>query len=192
MVWCMARRSHIRLHLVSAAVVQAIQGVSATESGIRNLPSILGLVVFAIIGGGLATAFGQYVPLVLLSSAITAVGCGLLSTLKVNSSIGQWLRYQLIVAAGAGLGAQNVILVAQVAVPSTDMAMPTSILTFSQSLSCSIFLAVAQTIFQNQLVSNLAAEALHVNAASVIGAGPTGFRKTVSAERLPAVLRAYM
>lgn len=170
---------------------QAIQGVSATQSGIRNLPSILGLVVFAIIGGGLATAFGQYVPLVLVSSAITAVGCGLLSTLKVNSSIGEWLGYQLIVAAGAGLGAQNVMLVAQVAVPVTDMAMATSILTFSQSLSSSIFLAVAQTIFQNQLVKNLAVEAPDVIAASVISTGATGFRKTVSAEQLPAVLKAY-
>ncbi|KAI3326429.1 MFS general substrate transporter [Xylariaceae sp. AK1471] len=170
---------------------QAIQGVSATQSGIRNLPSILGLVVFAIIGGALATAFGQYVPLIIVSSVITAVGSGLLSTLKINSSTGHWLGYQLLMAAGAGLGAQNVMLVAQVAVPITDMAMATSILSFSQTLSSSIFLTVSQTIFQNQLISNLAAKAPEIDAASVISIGVTALRKSVTSEQLPAVLQAY-
>ncbi|GAP83929.1 putative MFS transporter [Rosellinia necatrix] len=170
---------------------QAIQGVSATQSGIRNLPSILGLVVFSILGGGLATAFGQYVPLMLISAAVTAIGSGLLSTLQVGSGIGHWLGFQILMAGGAGLGIQNVMLVAQVAVPKIDMAMATSILTFSQTLASSIFLAVAQTIFQNQLTGNLAAEAPEVNPDSVISTGATGFRKSVAPEQLPAVLRAY-
>ncbi|KAI1181190.1 MFS general substrate transporter [Nemania sp. FL0916] len=170
---------------------QAIQGVSATQSGIRVLPSILGIVVFSIIGGGLATTFGQYVPLLLVSSVISAVGCGLLSTLQVDSGIGYWVGYQIIMAAGAGLGVQNVLLVAQVAVPKSDMAMATSFLTFTQTLSSSIFLAVAQTIFQNRLISNLTTGSPQVDPASVIGTGATGFRKSVSVEQLPSVLRAY-
>ncbi|KAI2625238.1 MFS general substrate transporter [Xylaria nigripes] len=170
---------------------QAIQGVSATQSGIRNLPSILGLVLFSMIGGGLATVFGQYVPLILVSSVIMAVGSGLLSTLEVNSSIGYWLGYQILMAGGAGLGGPNVMLVAQVAVPQKDMAIATSLLTFSQTLSSAIFLAVAQNIFQNQLFSNLTAHAPEVDAASVISMGATGFRKSVPPDQLPAVLRAY-
>lgn len=72
---------------------QAIQGVSATQSGIRTLPTVLGLVLFSIVGGGAATALGQYVPLLLISSIITSVGAGLLSTLKVDSTIGYWFGY---------------------------------------------------------------------------------------------------
>jgi divalent metal cation (Fe/Co/Zn/Cd) transporter len=170
---------------------QAIQGVSATQSGIRNIPSVLGIVVFAIISGGLVTAYGQYVPFLIASSAITAVGSGLLSTLKVNSGTGQWLGYQIVMAGGAGLGIQNFLLVAQVAVPVTDMAMATSILSFSQTLSSAIFLAAGQTIFQNQLISNLAAKAPEVNAASVVDIGATALRKSVTSEQLPAVLEAY-
>lgn len=118
---------------------QAVKGVSATQSGIDNLPSILGLVIFSLIGGGLATALGMFTPLLIISSIITAVGSGLLSTLKVDSTIGYWFGYQVILAAGAGLGAQNVMLVAQVAVPMTEMPMAVSILTFTQTLSSSIF-----------------------------------------------------
>ncbi|KAI1644025.1 MFS transporter [Daldinia loculata] len=170
---------------------QAVKGVSATQSGIDNLPSILGLVVFSIIGGGLATVLGLYTPLLIASSAITAVGASLLSTLKVDSTIGYWFGYQIIVAAGAGLGAQNVMLVAQVAVPMADMPMAISILTFTQSLSSSIFLAVAQNIFQNQLIKNLVIRAPEVGSASVIRGGATALRDTVSPEQLPAVLEAY-
>ncbi|KAI1750141.1 MFS general substrate transporter [Xylaria castorea] len=170
---------------------QAIEGVSATESGIRTLPSILGQVVFALVGGGLATALGQFVPLLIVSSILSAVGAGLLSTLKVDSSIGFWLGYQIIMATGVGIGSQNVNLIGQVAVPSKDIAIATSILSFSGTLSSSIFLAVAQSVFQNQLIHNLAVKAPEVDAISVFSQGPTALRTSVNAEQLPAVLVAY-
>ncbi|KAI0101952.1 MFS transporter [Hypoxylon sp. NC0597] len=170
---------------------QAVKGVSATQSGLMNLPSILGLVIFSIVGGGLATALGMYTPLLIASSVITAVGSGLLSTLQVDSTIGYWFGYQVLLAAGAGLGAQNVMLVAQVAVPVTDMAMAISILTFTQTLSSSIFLAVAQNVFQNQLIKNLAASAPEVDSTAVINNGVTALRNSVPPDQLPAVLQAY-
>lgn len=37
---------------------QGVQGVSAVESGIRNLPLILGLVLFSIISGIGVSVFG--------------------------------------------------------------------------------------------------------------------------------------
>ncbi|KAI0865359.1 MFS general substrate transporter [Xylaria cubensis] len=170
---------------------QAIEGVSATESGIRTLPSILGQVVFALVGGGLATALGQFVPLLIVSSILSAVGAGLLSTLKVDSSTGIWLGYQLVMAAGVGIGSQNVNLIGQVAVPSTDIAIATSVLSFSGTLSSSIFLAVAQSVFQNQLIHSLAVKAPEVDAISIFSQGPTALRTIVTAEQLPAVLVAY-
>ncbi|KAI0887933.1 MFS transporter [Annulohypoxylon maeteangense] len=170
---------------------QAIKGVDATTSGLMNLPSILGLVIFAIIGGGLATALAMFTPLLIVSSAITAVGAGLLSTLKVDSTIGYWFGYQVVLAAGAGIGAQNVMLVAQVAVPLEDMAMATSIMTFTQTLASSIFLAVAQTIFQNQLIKNLTANAPDLNSSTIVNGGVTAIRDLVPPDQLPAVLQAY-
>ncbi|TVY28470.1 Efflux pump [Lachnellula hyalina] len=170
---------------------QAIQGVSATQSGIRNLPSILGLVVFSLIGGGLVTAVGYYTPFLILSSVVTAVGAGMLSTLKTNSRIGEWLGYQILLSAGAGLGAQNVMLVPQVASAPTDQPIAISILIFTQTLSSAIFLSVAQNVFQNQLIRNLHSYAPDINSSFVIQTGVTLLRENFSPEKLPRVLEAY-
>ncbi len=45
---------------------QAIEGVSAVESGIRNLPMILGLVIVSIISGIGITLIGYYTPFMIL------------------------------------------------------------------------------------------------------------------------------
>ncbi|KAI0381311.1 MFS transporter [Hypomontagnella monticulosa] len=170
---------------------QAVKGVSATQSGIDNLPSILGMVFFALVGGGLATALGMYTPLLIISSIITAIGSGLLSTLKVDSTIGYWFGYQVLLAAGAGLGAQNVMLVAQVAVPMTEMPIAISIMTFTQALSSSIFLAVAQNVFQNQLIKNLVANVPELDSGSIVNSGVTAISENIPADKRPAVLQAY-
>ncbi|KAL2814081.1 MFS toxin efflux pump [Aspergillus cavernicola] len=170
---------------------QAVKGVSATKSGIMNLPSILGLVIFSLVGGVLASWIGYYTPLLIASSVITAVGAGMLSTLKVDSSIGYWFSYQVLLALGAGLGAQNVMLVAQAAVPLTDMAMATTLLTFTQTLSGAVFLAVGQSVFQNQLIVKLHQYAPNVDTSAVIAGGVTAIRNHVSAAQLPSALAGY-
>ncbi|KAJ3578728.1 hypothetical protein NPX13_g1839 [Xylaria arbuscula] len=170
---------------------QAIQGTSATDSGVRTLPSVLGQVVFALVGGALASALGHFVPLLIVSSVLSAVGAGLLSTLKVDSNTGHWIGYQLVMAVGVGIGSQNVNLIGQVAVPFKDMAIATSILSFTGTLSSSIFLAVAQSVFQNQLIKHLASKAPGVDAAIVFAQGPSALRASVTAEQLPAALEAY-
>ncbi|PHH92575.1 hypothetical protein CDD83_6737 [Cordyceps sp. RAO-2017] len=170
---------------------QVVKGVSATQSGLMNLPSILGLAVFSIVGGGLASALGVYTPLLIACSVLCAIASGLLSTLQVGSSIGYWFGYQVLLAAGAGLGGQNVMLVAQVAVPDDDMPMATSVLTFTQLLSSAIFLAVGQNIFQNQLLRHLTARLPQLSASSIINSGTASVRNSVAPEQLPDVLQAY-
>lgn len=152
---------------------------------------MIGLVIFSIIGGALASAIGYYTPLLLLSSALTAIGAGLLSTLKVDSDIGYWLGYQVLLSAGAGLGAQNTLLVASVAVIPEDMPMATSILIFTQTLASAIFLPVGQSVFQNQLLANFQSMLPEVDAHSVLQSGATGFRGKLSPTQLPIALTAY-
>lgn len=170
---------------------QAVKGVSATQSGIDNLPSLIGLVVFSLIGGGLASAIGYYTPLLLVSSVITTIGSGMLSTLTVDSTIGYWFGYQVLFSAGGGLGAQNFMLVAQVAVAPEEMAMATSILVFTQTLSSSVFLAVGQSVFQNRLAVSLSSAFPGFGELSVAQSGATGFRDNFSASQLPLALQAY-
>ena len=52
---------------------QAITGVSAVKSGINILPSILSVVVFSIVSGGLVTVVGYYTWACILSSVLGAI-----------------------------------------------------------------------------------------------------------------------
>ncbi|KAJ5658307.1 Efflux pump [Penicillium longicatenatum] len=170
---------------------QAVKGESAEQSGIHNLPCMIGLVIFAIIGGVTASVVGYYTPLIFLSSAVTAVGIGLLSTLKPNSGIGYWFGYQVLLSAGMGIGAQNMMLVTSVAVDISDMPMATSILTFTQILATAIILPVGQAVFQNQLITNFQSMLPDINAALIMASGATGFSRIISADQLPLALSAY-
>lgn len=52
---------------------QAIKGDSATESGIHNLPSIIGTTVLSLISGGLVATLGYYTWACIISSILAAV-----------------------------------------------------------------------------------------------------------------------
>lgn len=83
------------------------------------------------------------------------------------------------------------MLVAQVAVPATDMAMAISIIIFTQTLSSAIFLSVGQSVFQNRLVVNLRSIAPGVDSDLILQSGATSIRDSFSPHELPRVLQAY-
>lgn len=107
---------------------QAIKGVSAVESGIRNIPMILGLVVFSIITGIIITLQGYYTPWVILSSVLMATGAGLLSTFKIGTGHAMWIGYQVIYGFGVGSGMQQGVIAAQTVCTLEDV--PTATGTF--------------------------------------------------------------
>lgn len=188
---------------------QAIQGVDAVESGIRSLPLILALVVSSILAGGLVTAIGYFTPLMIASSAIMSVACGLLSTWTVGSSELVWISYQAIFGFANGLGQQPAGLAAQVVLPKEDV--PTgelltlqihpshaylilrtgiSLKFFGQTLGGAIFVSVAQSVLSNKLISNLA-NLPNLNASIIAHTGVTELRTIVAPEYLGDVLVAY-
>ncbi|KAG6163553.1 hypothetical protein E4U11_001863 [Claviceps purpurea] len=171
---------------------QAVQGTSAIESGIKNLPMILSLVVFSIVSGGLVTTLGQYAPFMLISTVLMSVGAGMLSTLAVESPPAHWIGYQLLFGIGVGLGMQQTMVAVQASLEGADVAIGTAIVIFSQTLGGALFICVAQNIFQNKLVANIAAaNVAGLDASSVITVGATQIRTLIADEYLPVVLEAY-
>jgi hypothetical protein len=68
---------------------QTIDGNSAVESGIHLLPMVLSLVVASILAGLLTTRIGYYMPFLIFGICVRAVGAGLLTTLSINTLVGQ-------------------------------------------------------------------------------------------------------
>lgn len=170
---------------------QAVKGVSATKSGIMNLPAILGLVIVSMLAGGLVTYSGYYTPFMLLSSVLTAVGAGLLATFETDTGSSKWIGYQFIFGAGVGFGMQQTLIAVQTVLPADDVPIGTATMMFSQTLGGALFISVGQNVFTNQLIKNLHTVAPDLDTSFVLTVGATELKKEIEERFLAGVLTAY-
>ncbi|KAI1186284.1 MFS general substrate transporter [Nemania serpens] len=170
---------------------QAVQGVSAVNSGIRNLPMLLSVVVASIFAGGLITAFGYYTPFMLVGTVLAAVGGGLLTTWKPDTGIGMWIGYQLIFGLGVGLSLQQPLIAVQTVLDIKDVPVGTSVIAFMQTLGGALFVSVGNNVFTNKLIQELAKRVPSINPKLVLITGTTNLQKTVAKELLPEVIISY-
>lgn len=100
----------------------------------------------------------------------------------------------IIIGVGIGIGAQQPLMVAQTIFKGADIALSTSALIFTQTLAGTIFLSVAENIFQNQLISQLHKLVPEIDPRDIIETGASSIRQFIEAkfpQHLTAVLTAY-
>ncbi|KAH7062485.1 major facilitator superfamily domain-containing protein [Macrophomina phaseolina] len=171
---------------------QVVSGVSAAQSGVRNIPYILGIALFTIVSGGTITATGHYLPLIVLGSVLATVGTGLIYTLDVGSPSSEWIGYQAMSGIGSGLIIQVAVIVSQAIVPSVDLSSVTAIILFWQTLSGAIFVSVAQSLFTNKLIESVPKEVPGLDPGLVVATGATELRDVFSDAQIDGVIRSYM
>lgn len=116
---------------------QAVSGVSAAQSGIRNLPLVLAVSIFTILSGALITMFGYFMPFLVGGAALTTIGSGLLFTMDSGSNPAQWIGYQALAGIGIGLSIQVPIICAQAVVAPSDISSATAMILCKHSIySC--------------------------------------------------------
>jgi hypothetical protein len=169
---------------------QAVLGVSPIESGIRTIPLVLGIVIFSISSGILVRVMGYYNPMLYAMCIVASTGVGMLTTLTPSSSEGMWIGYQVLYGAGLGMGLQQANVAAQTVLSKKDISIGAALIFFSQQLGGALFVAVAQNIFDQKLVSGLSSLP-GFNPEMIVGSGATDLRKHVPAEFLPQVLEVY-
>jgi hypothetical protein len=170
---------------------QAIKGASASQSGIMNLALILSVVVVSLLAGGIITAWGYYTPFMILSSAVTAVGGGLLTTLQPDTPSGIWIGYQIVVGVGLGMGTQQPLMAVQTVLDLCDVPTGTATMVFAQTVGGALTLLIAQNLFQNRLIGNLRGSVPDVDPLIVLAAGATGLESAVPAADRAGVLQSY-
>ncbi|EWC44372.1 hypothetical protein DRE_01198 [Drechslerella stenobrocha 248] len=170
---------------------QAIKSVSATGSGIRNLPMILGLVIMSIVAGGLVTVTGFYNPFIIGSTVLASIGAGLITTWEVDTGHAQWIGYQALFGIGIGMGMQQPLIAVQTVLPSRDIATGTAVIIFSQTLGGALAVSIAQNVFNNQLIKNLGQQVPDLDASIVLTTGATSLKENLPAEFLEGALSAY-
>ncbi|MCT4353223.1 MFS transporter [Streptomyces sp. Je 1-79] len=136
--------------------LQYVDGDSATVSGIRTLPMVLGLLIASIYSGNVVSKTGTYRIFPIVGCLVMGVGLFLLSLMDTGTSA--WLEslYMFVLGAGIGLCMQVLTIAVQNTVDYADLGTATSGVTFFRTLGSSFGTAVFGTIYANSLKPNLA------------------------------------
>ncbi|WP_373464563.1 MDR family MFS transporter [Streptomyces sp. V4I2] len=135
--------------------LQYVDGDSATVSGVRTLPMVLGLLIASVFSGNVVSKTGQYRFFPIVGSLVMGVGLYLMSLM--DPSTGAWLEslYMFVLGTGIGLCMQVLTIAVQNTVDYTDLGTATSGVTFFRTLGSSFGTAVFGTIYTNSLTPNL-------------------------------------
>ena len=112
-----------------------------------NLPMLLGVVSMAMISGVLITLIGYYVPFMIMSTAVAAIGIGLISTLELNSGSNIWIGFEALFGLGIGAGLMQAVLIPQTVLNINDTPTGTAAIIFFQTLGGAIMVSTLQPKF---------------------------------------------
>lgn len=177
-----------------AIYFQAILNDSALMSGVHLLPKTMIMVVSTILTGTLTQKTGYYLPWIMLGSALSAIGYGLLSTLTPTTSVARWAGYQILIGTGIGASVSGPMLAVQNIVALKQMPKAVSIVLSMQNMGSAIWLVVANTIFNNELRQRLqqSVDLIGLDPSVVISAGARSIRDLgLNDAGVSAVVQAY-
>ncbi|MBA3414982.1 MAG: MFS transporter [Chloroflexia bacterium] len=137
--------------------LQAVKGLSPTESGLAMLPAVAGIFTTAIGSGQLITRTGRYKIYPILGAAILVGALLLLSRLQVATPFWQTAFALFTFGAGLGFTMQTITVAVQNAVAFRDLGAATSAVTFFRSLGGAIGAAVFGAVLSSRLAAYLAA-----------------------------------
>ncbi|MCL3998652.1 MDR family MFS transporter [Streptomyces lavenduligriseus] len=165
---------------------QAVQGASATNSGLLLLPMLGAMLLTSMVAGRITTNSGRYKMFPIAGGALMIVGLYLLSTMDTGTSRFTSGVYMAVVGAGMGCLMQITMLVAQNSVQMKDMGVASSSATLFRTLGSSFGVAIMGALF-NHRVQDVMAER-----AGTVGAKMTAKSAQLDADslaKLPAAAR---
>ena len=131
--------------------LQVVKGASATESGLRLIPMMLGLIAASVTSGRLISSTGRYRMYPIAGTALIAVGLYLLSRLTVDSSTVEVSVYMLVLGIGVGLVMQVLVLAIQNSTDYADLGVATAGANLFRSLGSAFGVAIFGSILNNRL-----------------------------------------
>ena len=138
--------------MITAAIylplfLQAVTGVSATNSGLTLIPMTGGMMFAAAVGGFVTSGTGRYKVQAITSAALMAFAMFLLGRLNVNSSQLEAARDMVLLGVGMGIYISVNNVIAQNAVDHTVLSSATSTLQFMRQMGGTVGLAILGSLF---------------------------------------------
>jgi EmrB/QacA subfamily drug resistance transporter len=130
---------------------QIVEGASATASGYKLLPFLVGLIISSIASGIIVSRTGRYKAVVLVGLVILTVGLALMTNLRADTPdlvLSGWMF-----VAGFGVGPTFAVftIIVQNAVPFSELGAATSDLTLFRQIGTTMGLTLAFTFFRDNL-----------------------------------------
>ncbi|KAF9316441.1 hypothetical protein BG003_001966 [Podila horticola] len=135
---------------------QVVQGTSATISGVRLMPNVIGVCISTVLSSFALKWVKDFRLHIWTGLTIMTVSVGLLILFDVETGLGQQIVTIFLMGFGNGLIFQNIIIAAQMAALKEDMAVATALSQFANSMGNAIGVAVCAAALNNALVKNLA------------------------------------
>lgn len=101
---------------------QSVRGASPIASRVDNLPMVIAVGIFCVVGGEVVSRTGQATATMFVGAAVGTIGCGLLCTLGLTTPTGKWIGYQILAGSGIAFCVLNGINIAQANVGPEDLA----------------------------------------------------------------------
>ncbi|MGW4122044.1 MDR family MFS transporter [Nocardia sp. NPDC004711] len=172
------------------AYLQYVQGVSATASGVRTLPLVVGLFFTSILSGNIVGKTGHYKAFPIIGCAVMALGLYLMSTMGANTSFWVMSVYMLILGLGVGLAMQVLTIAVQNSVPYSDLGTATSGVTFFRTIGSAFGTTVFGTLYTNKLRPNLEAALIEARVPPQAAQNPAVLRDLPKQQSAP-IIHAY-
>jgi EmrB/QacA subfamily drug resistance transporter len=170
--------------------LQYCLGVSATVSGLKTLPMVLGLIVASVSAGSTVSRTGRYRAFPIAGAAVMAVGMFLLSRFDEHTSYAVVSVSILVLGVGIGLAMQVLTIIVQNTVDYRDLGVATSGVTFFRTIGSSFGAAAFGTIYAHQLTPKLEAAVVATGADPSQVTTPSGVHALPPAQHA-AVVHAY-
>jgi fucose permease len=134
--------------------LQAIIGMSATNSGETLIPLMLGVMVASIISGFMLKRTGYKVWLI-LGPPLAAGGLCMLPTLSYGRPVFEVLVYLVVVGAGLWCVMYNYLVATQNVVCKKEMGLVSSSMTLFRSIGGSIGVSVLGAVLNSPMIAQL-------------------------------------
>ena len=135
--------------------LQLVKGNSATTSGLKLIPFMLGIVSMSITSGKLISKHGHYKRYPIAGLTLMTIGILLMSTLNETTPFWRLSIFAILIGGGLGLSMQTIVIALQNAVDFKDMGVATSSNTFFRSVGSTIGVAIFGSIYASRLAHYL-------------------------------------
>lgn len=170
--------------------MQFVNGVSATTSGLRTLPMVIGMLTTSMGSGVIVGRTGKYKVFPVAGTAVMAVAFFLMSRMDPSTSVFVQSLFLVILGAGIGMCMQTLVLIVQNTVGFDDLGVATSGVTFFRTIGSSFGAAIFGSLFTNFLHSRIGPAMVASRAPAAAAASPEALHR-LPREAAAPIVAAY-